>query len=162
MKQENRFVTQLFHYLAPFVDMERDLFICVDGGAAKHHAGTEGARLLDPNVPDLWFAFCGQQTYTGIEAKVLEKNSISIRQGQLQAWRTNGPGAYKPRFWVATNRELKDFFCWHHSVLLPRLDSSSSTVDNVSLSLSEYPPAHTSRSIAELALFILTHHKADA
>ncbi len=162
MKQENRFVAQLFHYLAPFVDMERDLFVCVDGGAAKHHAGIEGSPLVDANVPDLWFAFCGQPKYTGIEAKVLEKNSISIRKGQLQAWRTSGTGAYKPRFWVATNRDLNKFFCWHHASLLPRLDSSSSTVDNVVLSMSEYPPAHSSAGIQELALFILTHHRSDA
>jgi hypothetical protein len=162
MKQENRFVAQLFHYLAPFVDMERDLFICVDGGAAKHHAGKEDAPLLDPNVPDLWLAFCGQTSHTGIEAKVLEKNSISIRKGQLQAWRTSGTGVYRPRFWVATNRQFNEFYCWHHSALLPRLDSSLSTVDNVSLSLAEYPPAHKSSNIAELALFILSHHQPHA
>src|SRR5687767_179245 len=102
MKQENRFVAHLFHFLAPFVDMERDLFICVDGGAAKHHAGREGARLLDPNVPDLWFALSGKEKYIGIEAKVLEQNSISIRRGQLQAWRTGGSGVYRPSFWAVT------------------------------------------------------------
>jgi hypothetical protein len=157
MKQENRFVAQLFHYLAPFVNMGRDFFICVDGGAAKHHAGLKGARLTDPNVPDLWFSFCGQHDYIGIEAKILEKNSISIRKGQLRAWRTSGTGIYRPKFWVATNRDVTEFFCWHHSTMLPRLDSTSSRVDNVSLSLSKYPPDHQSGNIAELALFILTH-----
>ena len=71
MKQENRFVAQLFHYLAPFVDMERELFICVDGGAATHHAGLADAPLLDANVPDLWFAFCGQ-THVSVQPSHLE------------------------------------------------------------------------------------------
>jgi hypothetical protein len=159
MKQENRFVAQLFHYLAPFVDMERDLFICVDGGAATRHSIGEGARLVDANVPDLWLAFCGHSEYTGIEAKVLEGNSVSIRQGQLQSWRSIGTGAYRPRFWVATDRDITRFYCWHHSTLVPRLDNTASGVSNVVLSLSDYPADHESRSIAELALYVLTHHQ---
>ena len=159
MKQENRFVAQLFHYLAPFVDMERDLLICVDGGATTRHSAGEDARLLDSNVPDLWLAFCGQPEYIGIEAKVLGGNSISIRQGQLQAWRSHGTGAYRPRFWVATNRDLTEFFCWHHATMLPRLDDTTNSSPNVSLSLTEYPADHSSHSIAELALYILTQHQ---
>jgi hypothetical protein len=159
MKQENRFVAQLFHYLAPFVDMERPLFICVDGAAASKHASGEDARLIDANVPDLWLAFCGHSEHTGIEAKVLDKGSISIRQSQLVAWRSGGTGAYVPRFWVTTDRDIKEFQCWKQASMLPRLDSTKSTVDNVSLSLSQYPPEHRSKSIAELALYILTHHR---
>lgn len=157
MKQENRFVAQLFHYLAPFVDMERDFLICVDGAAATRHSSGEDARLLDPNVPDLWLAFCGHQKYTGIEAKVLHGNSISVRQGQLRAWRSDGSGAYRPRFWVATDIEIKEFYCWHHSTLLPRLDDTASSVPDVQLSLAGYPADHRSQSLAELALFILTN-----
>ncbi len=159
MKQENRFVAHLFHFLAPFVDMEQDLFICVDGAAAARHSGAEGARLLDSDLPDLWLTFCGHTTPTGIEAKVIEKNSISIRQAQLKAWCSAGTGAYQPTFWVATNRGLTEFFCWHHAALRSRLDSSASTVPNVSLSLSAFPPAHRSSNIAELALYILTQHR---
>ena len=159
MKQENRFVAQLFHFLAPFVDMEQDLFICVDGAAAARHSGTAGARLIDSNLPDLWLTFCGHSTPTGIEAKVIDGSSVSVRQAQLRAWRTNGTGAYQPTFWVTTNRELTEFCCWDHSVLRPRLDLSVSTVDNVALSLSGYPHAHRSSNIAELALYILTHHR---
>jgi hypothetical protein len=159
MKQENRFVAQLFHYLAPFVDMERDLFICVDGGAATRHSIGEGARLIDANVPDLWLAFCGHSEYTGIEAKVLDGNSVSIRQGQLQAWRSTGTGAYRPRFWVTTNRDLTEFACWHHATMLPRLDDTINSGPNVTLSLTEYEADHSSQSIAELALFILMNHQ---
>ena len=155
MKQENRFVAQLFHYLAPFVDFERDLFICVDGGAAKHHAGRAGAKLKDANVPDLWFAFIGQPDFTGIEAKVLDRNKISIRSGQLNSWRTSGSGVYRPRFWVATNADLTQFDCWHHDTLAKRLDSSKGTTPDVKLSLADCQSNHHCTSIAELALFIL-------
>lgn len=162
MKQENRFVAQLFHFLAPFVDMSKDLFICVDGGAAKHHAGQDGAALLDPNVPDLWFTLVGTDTAFGIEAKVVEDGSISVRQGQMRAWKTDGVGAYQPRFWVATNRELSEFYCWHHAEIRRRLDESSSSVDNVKLSLSKYPPTHKGSNLAELALFILANAGTNA
>lgn len=157
MKQENRFVAQLFHYLAPFVDMERDLFICVDGAAANRHSTGDDARLLDPNVPDLWLAFRGQTQHIGIEAKILDGSSISIRRGQLVSWRSNGTGAYRPRFWVASDRDLTEFFCWHHSTIARRLDSTTSSVANVILSLSGYPSDHKSKHIAELARYILTH-----
>ncbi len=156
MKQENRFVAQLFHYLAPFVDMERDLFICVDGGAARHHASRDGARLTDPNVPDLWLTLCGHLQPTGIEAKILDNGSISVRQGQLQSWRSVGSGVYRPRFWVATDAEFSEFHCWHHSTIEPRLDRSAASTANVKLSVKAYPADHTSKTVAELALFILT------
>ncbi|MHA6195422.1 hypothetical protein ACX3YG_13735 [Pseudomonas wadenswilerensis] len=161
MKQENRFVAQLFHYLAPFVDLSEDLFICVDGGAAKHHAGQDGAALLDQNVPDLWFTLIGKGRPTGIEAKIIEKNSMSFRRGQVQAWRTNGGGRYQPELWVATNRDLSEFYCWHHTDIQRRLDDSTSNVDNIKLSLTNYPPAYRGPNLAGLALFVLTHSKPD-
>jgi hypothetical protein len=40
-----------------------------------------------------------------------------------------------------------------------RLAETGSTVDNVKLSLAKYPPAHQSKNLAELALFILTEAK---
>ena len=36
---------------APFVDIKEELFICVDGGAAHHHAGKEEAALKDAVLP---------------------------------------------------------------------------------------------------------------
>ena len=134
MKQENKFVAELYHYLAPFVDRCQELYICVDGGAAKHHSG-EGGTLDDAVLPDLWFYPLGKQFPIGIEAKVLDGTSISVRQGQLQSWRTAGSGAYCPRFWVTSNTDLTEFNCWHHRSMIPRLDSTASTVDNVKLSL---------------------------
>lgn len=157
MKQENRFVAQLFHYLAPFVDMERDLFICVDGGAAKYHASRDGSSLKDPDVPDLWFALVGKPDCFGIEAKIIEGNKISVRQSQLRAWRTEGTGYYCPKFWVASNRDLTEYYCWLHSTLVPCLNLSRNTTANVSLSVTKYTADYNSKSISELALYILNN-----
>jgi len=161
MKQENKFVAQLFHYLAPFVDAERDLFICVDGAATKQHAGRSASGLLDPDVPDLWLTLCGQSTPIGIEAKIIESGRISVRQSQLCAWRTGGKGTYRPRFWVTADRQLQEFSCWEHSTVATKLDASKSTIDNVAITLSKCKPSHYSSSIAQLALFILCNHRAD-
>jgi len=162
MKQENRFVGQLFHFLAPFINMEKDLLICADGAAAARHSSTKESCLVDSDLPDLWLTFCGNSKPTGIEAKIDERNLISIRQAQLKAWRSGGKGSYQPTFWVATNKELTEFFCWHHSTLRPRPDSTRNTVDNVSLSIRDYPPDQHSVNIAEFALFILTQHWREA
>ena len=156
MKQENKFVAQLFHYLARFVDLERDLFICVDGGAAKHHAGRKDSPISDPDIPDLWLALSGKKGFTGIEAKVLDNQSISVRQGQLRAWRSDGSGKYRPSFWVAVDQEFKNFYCWRHSTLIPRLDKTKSTTANVRLSINDYPADHHSQNMAQLALYILS------
>jgi len=156
LKQENRFVAQLFHYLAPFVDLERDLFICVDGFAARQNSGAQSSPLLDPDVPDLWLAFVGHTQHTGIEAKIVDENRISVRQSQIKAWRTGGTGAYCPRFWVASDRPLKTFLCWEHSALISKLDATKSEQDNVTLSVVSIPRAHESKSLAELALYILS------
>jgi hypothetical protein len=155
MKQENRFVAELFHYLSPFIDRGQKVFVCVDGGAATHHAGREGAALSEPDVPDLWFTFVGQAHACGIEAKVLDGNCISFRRGQLQAWRSIGSGKYCPKFWVATDRDLERFFCWRHATMLPRLDSTTNTVKDVNLSIAKYPPDFQTSNLAELALYIL-------
>lgn len=157
MKQENRFVAQLFHYIAPFVDTQQDLFICMDGGAAKHHAGREGSPIVDPDIPDLWLALVGKSECFGIEAKILDNRSISVRQSQLRAWRSDGTGHYRPRFWVTSNRTLTEFHCWRHSSLIGCLDRTKNKAANVSLSLSRYPADFTSSGLPELALHILRH-----
>lgn len=157
MKQENKFVAQLFHYLAPFVDLEKELFICVDGGAAKAHSGGSASPLIDPAVPDLWLTLIGQEQAFGIEAKVLDHNKISVRQSQISAWRSDGTGHYKPTFWVATNREQSEYWCWSHSALVDCLNRTKSKQANVSLSIGRYAALHHSRSLPGLALHLLTH-----
>lgn len=155
MKQENRFVADLYHLLSPFVSKDKDIYLCMDGGAAKHHAAAEDSKLEDAVLPDIWISLVGQEKHIGIEAKVFDSNSLSFRQVQIQSWRSGGVGIYTPNFWVATNRELTEYKCWFHETMVPRLDSTSSTVDNVSLSRSYYPSDHESNTIQELALFIL-------
>lgn len=155
MKQENRLVADLYHYLKPFIDNDKNIYFCLDGGAAKHYAENDSGTLNDSVLPDLWFSLVGQDGEIGIEAKVIDGNSISFRQCQIQAWRTKGLGEYCPEYWVATNKELSHFYCWHHRNIRARLDSTSSTVDNVLLSLANYPADYESNSIQGLALFIL-------
>ncbi|WP_061960142.1 hypothetical protein [Cupriavidus pauculus] len=156
MKQENKFVAQLFHYLAPFIDMAKPLLICVDGGAARAHAGKEGAPITDQDIPDLWMSLVNDGDPFGIEAKVIDRNSISIRQRQVRAWRTDGTGHYRPAYWVATNRELSKFWCWKHTSMAARLDGTSSTTDNVILSVSKFPADYQTDSLSALALYILS------
>jgi hypothetical protein len=157
MRQENRFVAQLFHFLAPFVDYERDLLICVDGGAATHHAARPESAIVDPDIPDIWCAFLGKPGFTGIEAKMLNGNTISVRKGQLSAWRSSGNGYYRPSFWVAADVGFTVFHCWQHSTMASRLDTTASTVQNVSLSMTKHPPDFSSKKLAELALYLLSH-----
>jgi len=155
MKQENRFVADLYHYLSPFIDRGKDIFFCLDGGAAKHHAQNGSGTLSDSVLPDLWFSLIGHDGKVGIEAKIIEGNTMSFRQGQIQSWKSNGTGSYRPNFWVAANRDLSEFHCWHHTRMAPRLDSTESTVDNVSLSMAHYPADFVTSHIQSLALYIL-------
>lgn len=157
MKQENRFVAELYRYLAPFVDEAQDRFICVDGGAAKHHAGRENSPIIAPDIPDLWLSFVGRKQHVGIEAKILDKRSISVRQSQLRAWRSDGEGYYRPRFWVASNRALDEFHCWEHSSIVRCLDRTKNKTPNVALSLGGIVTDFSSSSLPELALHILKH-----
>lgn len=157
MKRENQFVAQLFHCLAPFVDVEKELFICVDGGAAHHHANKNGATLKDAVLPDLWLTFVGDEDPTGIEAKIIRGNSTSFRNTQIAKWCSTGKGHYKPAFWVSANVELKEFRCWQHSTMEKRLDAATNKRANNELSLTGYPPDFETRHISELARYILAH-----
>ncbi|WNJ97730.1 hypothetical protein RND59_16505 [Vibrio ruber] len=162
MKQENRFVADLYHLLSPFMDKDKDLYLCMDGGGAKHHAASEHGKLEDAVLPDIWFCLVGQEKHIGIEAKVFDSNNLSFRQMQIQSWRSDGSGIYTPHFWVATNRELTEYKCWFHKTMVARLNTTMSTVDNVSLSMSKYPADHESNTIQELALFILQNQYKSA
>jgi len=86
IRQENKFVAQLFHFLAPFVDPEKDLFICVDGAKALQNCEKKGSKLLDAALPDLWFTAHGRSIPIGIEAKIFGNRGISFRRSQIPAW----------------------------------------------------------------------------
>jgi hypothetical protein len=153
VKQEHRFVADPYRYLAPFIDTRRELFISLDGIAARR--GVAGGHFTDPDVPDLWFYFVGSCKATLLEAKILgEDNKVLLGQAQLAAWRTGGPGADKPTAWVVTNEELSTFYYWSHDDFChDRLDGSNSTQDYVPF---RAPDTRASFSdIRELALHIL-------
>ena len=155
MKQENRFVADLYHLLSPFMDKDKDLYLCTDGGAAKHHAALEDSTLEDAVLPDIWFCLVGQKKHIGIEAKVFDSNRLSFRQVQIQSCKSEGRAVYTPKFWVATNKKFSEYKCWLHETMVQRLNATNSTVDNVSLSMQQYPADHESGTTQELALFIL-------
>lgn len=121
MKQEHRFVAELYRYLAPFVDTTHDVFLSLDGSATLRGVGA--GVFTDTDVPDIWLRFIGNNSNTLLEAKVLnDNNTVTLTQGQLQSWRTGGNGAYIPNAWVAASRAFDTFSYWTHDAYLPRLD----------------------------------------
>ena len=130
MKQEHRFVAELYRYLSPFVDSNEDIYLSLDGEAAKK--GVSQKYFEDADVPDLWFTLIGHSSETLIEAKSLySANSIKLGQGQLTAWKTGGAGKHKPSAWIAVaeGKELKPMYYWRHDAFLSKLDTCQSTQD---------------------------------
>src|SRR5438270_2454272 len=114
MKQEHRFVADLYRYLAPFVDREKTIYVSLDGEAAKK--GVSEKLFNDSDVPDLWFHFVGCGSTVLLEAKILNINgAITIGRGQMTAWKSNGCGQHKPSGWVAADQKLKKFYYWPHA-----------------------------------------------
>jgi len=74
-------------------------------------------------------------------------------QSQLRSWRSDGSGAHKPAYWVATNRAFDRFFFWSHNEFLPVLDNTKATGNTLTLL-----PPQTKRefsSVSALALHTL-------
>lgn len=89
-----------------------------------------------------------------IEAKVIEDNGGALlMRSQLAAWRSNGVGSYKPKYWVATNRSFNEFYFWSHQEFLSSLDKSTATANTLTLR----PPKTklVFGSVPQLALHIL-------
>jgi hypothetical protein len=132
MKQEHKLVAELYRYLAPFVNIEHDIFISLDGQAAM--TGVEKGTFSDSTVPDLWFTLLGNTAPTLIEAKTIDTNGRALlMQSQLKAWRSNGGGAHKPAYWVATNRAFNRFYFWSHNEFLPVLDNTTAAGNTLTL-----------------------------
>lgn len=152
MKQESRFVAELYRYLAPFIDTAKPLYISLDGIAAR--VGVSGNVFTDPDVPDLWFTLVGDPGLTLLEAKVLNADrSVTVNQAQLTAWRSTGLGQHRPIAWVAADEALTAFFYWSHADFLARLDASNTTVSYPKLRMPdsriEFP------EVRQLALHVL-------
>lgn len=152
MKQEHRLVAELYRFVAPFIDTTKDIFVSLDGQAAS--TAVKAGRFTDPALPDLWFTLLGATKKTLVEAKIIENEGKALlMQSQLAAWRTSGSGAYKPEFWVASNRSFDNFYFWKHSDFLPILDQSKARTNTLTL----HPPAARIEfaSISVLALHLL-------
>ena len=124
MRQEHRFVADLYRYLAPFIDTARPIYLSLDGEAAKK--GVTERVFDDADVPDLWCTLIGEAHPLLIEAKITDGKCITVGRGQLVSWRTNGAGRHKPVAWVAANHSLDRFYSWHHVEFLAILDACTS------------------------------------
>lgn len=119
MKQEHRLVAEFYRYVAPFIDTTKEIYLSLDGQAARTAVGS--GRFVDPDIPDLWFTLIGAAQPTRIEAKILDKGAALLMQSQILAWRSSGAGTYKPESWVAANREFTEFYFWPHAAFCPSL-----------------------------------------
>ena len=125
MKQEHHFVANLYHYLFPFVDSAKPIYVSLDGEAAKN--GVKERRFADKDVPDLWLTLVGGSRPVLLEAKVMNADgSITIGQGQLVAWRRSASGRHPPTAWVASNQALSEFYYWSHGDFAKNLDRCKS------------------------------------
>lgn len=152
VKQESRFVAELYRYLAPFIDTSKALYLSLDGIAARK--GVSDNLFADADVPDLWFTLAGSSEIALLEAKILGPDeAVTVNQGQLTAWRSSGSGQHKPTAWVAADEGLTAFYHWTHAAFLPRLDASNATVQYPKLRIpedrKEFP------EVRQLALHIL-------
>jgi len=151
MKQEHRLVAEIYRFVAPFIDTTKEIYLSLDGQAAKTAVGK--GRFTDPDIPDLWFTLVGSGFTTRIEAKILDNGSALLMQSQILAWRSFGSGSYKPVAWVAANREFTEFYYWPHSAFLPSLDRCAAARKTHTLAAPKdrlvFP------SIPELALHVL-------
>lgn len=152
MKQEHRLVAEVYRFLAPFVDTEKDVYVSLDGQAAD--TGVTEGRFTDSTIPDLWFTLVGATAPTLIEAKIVDENGgMLLMQSQLAAWRTLGRGSHKPHFWIAANRPFKKFYFWRHDAFLPTLDRSKAK--GVTLTLRPPTARVEFAGCSELALHVL-------
>ena len=152
MKQESRFVAELYRYLAPFIDATSPLYLSLDGIAAQK--GVRDGEFIDPDVPDLWFTLAGSPRLTLLEAKVLHADrTVTVNQGQLTAWRSSGLGQHRPTAWVAADEPFRAFFFWTHADFLARLDASNATVPYPKFRLPDVRTEFT--EVRQLALHVL-------
>ena len=121
MRQENKFVAELYRYLAPFIDTKKTIHLSLDGMAAKN--GVNQGILDDADVPDFWFTLIGSGHQTLLEAKTLTKNNqVTLGSNQVSSWRAQGSGKHRPHAWVAVSLDFKTFYFWSHQDFLEHLN----------------------------------------
>lgn len=94
MKQEHRLVAEVYRFLAPFIDASKDIYLCLDGQAAK--TAVTAGRFSDPDIPDMWFTLVGSDRPFRMEAKILDGNAATLMSSQIRAWRSGGSSKYPP------------------------------------------------------------------
>ena len=151
MKQEHRLVAELYRYLAPFIDATKDVYLSLDGQAAR--TGVASGRFSDPDIPDLWFTITGAPAPTRLEAKILHKGSALLMCSQVKAWRSEGASRYKPDGWVVASRDFDQFYYWPHPTFLATLDRCKAS--QVTHTLAAPKDRLVFSSVPELALHIL-------
>lgn len=151
MKQEHRLVAEIYRYIAPFIDTIKEIYLSLDGQAAK--TAVVAGWIIDADIPDLWFTLVGASQPTKTEAKILDRGEALLMRSQILAWRSKGNGSYKPASWVSTNREFNQFYFWPHSAYIASLDRCAETLPTHTLAAPKdrlfFP------SVPELALHIL-------
>jgi hypothetical protein len=151
MKQEHRLVAEIYRFLAPFIDAREEIYLCLDGQAAR--SGVNDGRFSDPDVPDMWFTLVGASRPFRLEAKILDGNAATLMSSQIRAWRTAGSSKYSPDAWIAANRSFDKFYFWPHSIFIGQLDKCSAT--QLSHKLAAPKDKLLFSSLSELSLHVL-------
>ena len=151
MKQEHRLVAEIYRFLAPFINASNDIYLCLDGQAAR--TGVTDGRFSDPDVPDMWFTLVGAAQPLRLEAKILDGNAATLMSSQVRAWRSTGSSKYSPDAWVAANRAFDTFYFWPHSDFVRQLDKCTATQPSHKLAAPRDRLSFS--SIPELALHVL-------
>jgi hypothetical protein len=154
MKQEQRLVAELYRYLAPFISLEKDIYLSLDGQAAK--TAVAKGRFTDAEIPDLWFTLIGSSAPTRLEAKILCSGKALLMQSQIRAWRSSGTSSYRPNGWVAANRDFDQFYYWRHDTFVETLDRCTASQKTHNLAAPKVRLAFP--TVAELALHVLRTH----
>jgi hypothetical protein len=58
LKEENRFVSEIYHLIAPFIDINQQIFLMLDGEAARH--GFRKRKISNFVLPDMVFKLVGK------------------------------------------------------------------------------------------------------
>ena len=154
MKQEHLFVAELYRYLAPSADARRKVYLSLDGEAAKK--GRRDGEFLDADVPDLWFTLLGDTEPVLLEAKIMNPDgTVTLGQGQLFAWRSEGNGKHKPTAWVTADESFTEFGYWKHEDFLAALDQCRARVKYPRVRAPSSPARLVFRDIRLLVLRIL-------
>ncbi|HWB06277.1 MAG TPA: hypothetical protein VG796_24855 [Verrucomicrobiales bacterium] len=151
MKQEQRLVAEVYRFIAPFVDTEKDLYVSLDGQAAE--IGMQQGLFQHRTIPDLWFTFVGATKATLLEAKIIHEERVLLMQSQLRDWKSDGSGTHRPNAWIAAAKPFDRFYLWTHAEFLPRLDAARGKTPTVSIRIPE--TLRVFQSASQLALQII-------